>query len=677
MNATAQNTTAKEFSVHPALIHSLILRQASGAPKALLELVMNSVDAGSTRIDIELTENGYVIADNGKGFKDKAQITDFFGTFGFPHSENDAFYGRFRLGRAQSFGISRSKWYSKDFCMAVDLKVDLDMDDKEAPLGYEVTEGHPFYQGCKIVGEFYNPQNIGSVLDFHKASLGERPEEMPIIPALIKMIRYLPCEVFINGEKVNLNAEECAVSHQTKTANFILTESKDGVVNVYNKGVYAYQIPSRYFSGDVVSIEALDLNIARNEAKYTCKIAKSIKSKLGALDRAMEHKEDDKPKEKPIKSLTGFIDSTWEMMLGMKPLNAESLLLDLKRKVIVCANDQKTSFYQVAKDIASQSHRIKTNDFEVVLFDSANLGNQEFDLDVMSVISGFIPKEMLPSKEIMDRLDYQVQTFPSHCYPSALDKKNIENVNYVKFHCFDFSSEDSYLEKCSKLLAFLISVCYALYYLDDQQDFSFAPFYVTSQGSYPSNFRLLGEHKLTVLELSDLPAEQLKTKIENQSDVDVKLNDFEKMVMAALSRSNSYPVLGRTRNLYVVKTNQVGLLAYTDGCSYINFNHEYLKNCINQGNFEGLMTTFIHEMSHGGKSLGVADHGATFFNEYMHAFAKVFHTMMISFYDELGSRIEKRVNSRGIDWLKQYNVPMAVVQKIGINRMNNKIRAFG
>lgn len=679
MNGTVRNTTAKEFSVHPALIYSLITKQASGAPKALLELVMNSVDAGSTRIDIELSPKGYVIADNGKGFENRKKITDFFGTLGFPHDDDDgAFYGRFRLGRAQSFGISRSKWYSKDFCMEVDLKVDLDMDDKNVPLGYKVTDDHPFYQGCKIVGEFYNQQNVGSVSDFYKTSAGERPEEMPIIPALIKMIRYLPCDVFINGEKANISTDESAVSHQTKMATFILTETPNGVVNVYNKGVYAYQIQTKYFEGDVVSIEDLDLNIARNEAKNTCKVAKSIKSKLSALDRAIETEDDHKPTRERVVDPLGFMDKTWEMMLGMQELNAESLHIDLKRKVIVCANDQKTSLQQIAKDLSSQYHLIKNNDFEVVLFDADDL-NLAIDLDVMNVFGGFIPKSMFPSKEIMDRLDYQVQTLPHYCRSGSgglLSKLSHEYPDYLKFHCFDFSENDSYVDKCGKLLAVLISVCYAFdHYESDRISFSFRPF---SENMSRCVFKPLGDYVLKTVQFSDLPVHEIKHKVLNLADHDVKLNSFEKMVAQAISadRCSGYK-MGPPRDVHVVKMINDNVLAYTDGRSYINFNYNYFQRCILKGDFEDLMTTFIHEMCHNSKSLNKAAHGATFYAEYMENFAKHFNIMMISFYDELGSRIERRVESVGVEWIKECNVPMETIQKIGIHRMNNKIRAFG
>lgn len=85
--------TKKEFGVHPAIIYSIIAKQASGLPKAMLELAMNSVDANATKIDITIDQNGFTFADNGKGFKDAEEVESYFGTFGTPHEESDAVYG--------------------------------------------------------------------------------------------------------------------------------------------------------------------------------------------------------------------------------------------------------------------------------------------------------------------------------------------------------------------------------------------------------------------------------------------------------------------------------------------------------------------------------------------------------------------------------------------------------
>lgn len=680
MTNKSNRSTAKEFSVHPALIYSLITKQASGAPKALLELVMNSVDAGATRIDVTLDKTGYVIADNGKGFKNKEEVTAFFGTFGTPHAEGDAFYGRFRLGRAQSFGISKTKWFSKDFCMAVDLKVDLEMDDKEAPLGYAVSEGHEFYQGCKIVGEFYNPQNVGSVADFFRASVGERPEEMPIIPALIKMIRYIPCDVYINGEKVNASIEESPVSHATDTAHFILSKNEGtNIINIYNKGVYAYQLPSEYYSGDVVSIDTLDLNIARNEAKHNCPIAKKIKNKIKAIDIAVDNASmKKKDVNERIVDNKGYIDGVWEVFLGMKAFDKDAVDNLIQRKVIKLANDKKMSFKQIAtlfNKTRPMFEGDKVNQF--VVYDFQKLTQDQNQLDLMSLENGFIPVELFPSEDVLKKLNYEVTVLIEFCRENYVNEGQIKPTDkayadYKKFHCFDFSQAETTMDKYRLLIGLFMSFFYAI---EGMYKFDGKLFYqMYKENYYSGGIKPLRELAFDLVDINDIPSAELSTRVDNLVQHNVQLNDIEKMVLSALSSNVEVNRLGRGRKLFVVSTDSQ-VLAYTDGKSSISFNHSFLQKCIEQGDFEELVLTLIHEMCHNSKSLGKASHGATFYAEFVAQTSKCFMGIMVEFYDWLGQKIEKRVDSKGVDWLSE-QVPVDVLRKIAKHRLNNKVRAF-
>ncbi len=79
----------------------VIERQAGTVAKSALEAVMNSIDAGATRIEVELTPKRLVIRDNGKGFKSEKEIDDYFAVFGQPHELDgdgrsvDAKYGTY------------------------------------------------------------------------------------------------------------------------------------------------------------------------------------------------------------------------------------------------------------------------------------------------------------------------------------------------------------------------------------------------------------------------------------------------------------------------------------------------------------------------------------------------------------------------------------------------------
>src|ERR1700733_14420898 len=67
-----------EFSVDKDIIHSLISRQAGTLAKALLEAIMNAIDAGSTRVAVRLGATGFSVSDDGRGFRSKQEIENWF-----------------------------------------------------------------------------------------------------------------------------------------------------------------------------------------------------------------------------------------------------------------------------------------------------------------------------------------------------------------------------------------------------------------------------------------------------------------------------------------------------------------------------------------------------------------------------------------------------------------------
>jgi hypothetical protein len=112
----------RQLTVHPAILYSIIKSQAGSLSKALLEAVMNAVDAGATKCSIKLDSSSFEVKDNGKGFSSRQEILDFFETFGTPHTEGDARYGKFRMGRGQMFSFGINTWQTGHFTMVVDIK---------------------------------------------------------------------------------------------------------------------------------------------------------------------------------------------------------------------------------------------------------------------------------------------------------------------------------------------------------------------------------------------------------------------------------------------------------------------------------------------------------------------------------------------------------------------------
>lgn len=675
---TLNNTksSAKEFSVHPALIYSLITKQASGAPKALLELVMNCVDAGSSRIDVTITPQGYTIADNGKGFKDKEEITAFFGTFGTPHAASDAYYGRFRLGRAQSFGISKTKWYSKDFCMSVDLKVELNQDDKEVPLGYEVTTGHPFYDGCKIVGEFYEEQNVGKTSDFYQLSYSERPENLALIPALMKMIRYLPVDVYINGEKANVAIDANVPYSKSKNALYFLIEdsfhrnANESVVNVYNKGVYAYQIHSYYFGGDIVATDTIDLNIARNEAKFTCPINKEINRKLKALEKKIElasygDDEDEETYKVIVKSQEAFVEDVWETMLGLKPLNVEAFQEVLKKRAIVLANDSKVSFYNIYKAIKDNLELIDKKEMPFYLYEDANKIAGDLNKDFLSISKGVFPRTFFPSDALIDKLCFKVVA-----HRQLFLERILRDVDFNKKFEITFEKEDTKALKMQKLIQAMMNSVFTVmeYHPEDKRynDGWYTYYYHDASSIGKNPLKNINE----LMESDSKEFARFKSNLRKSA----KLNEFEKMILSALQKATHELLCYRTLSVECIQ--EKGVLGFTNGGSYIVFTEEYFKKSVMNGDFESLINTLIHEASHDSNSMQTHQHGAQFYSEFNKKFTKYFLKVCSKFYAHIGLRLEKRINTKGADSLKSLNISDVALKRIVAKRLGDKVRAF-
>lgn len=250
----AQREERRQFQIHPAIIKSIINEQAGSITKAFAELVMNAIDAEATRIDIEATADGkFKLIDNGKGFTSRQEIETFFETFGSPHVDGDAKYGRFRIGRGQIMSYARTVWRSGKFEMRVDLESDGEF------FGYDLIEHDDEVSGCTITGETYkedfcHPLNklLGSASYYSHSD------------SLEKMVRYVSIPVFVNGNQINELPELRKWSFEDDFAWYSF--ERDGVLQIYNLGVYVCNIEAKEFGvgGIIVSKKALSLNMARN-----------------------------------------------------------------------------------------------------------------------------------------------------------------------------------------------------------------------------------------------------------------------------------------------------------------------------------------------------------------------------------------------------------------------------
>jgi len=238
-----ESKTCKTFEMHKALIFSVMQKQAGTVAKALLELVMNSADAGSKRIDIAITREGFTASDEGRGFQSEKEIDEWFATFGTPHSEGDSTYGAFRMGRGQIMTFARTVWRTRTFQMNVDVR--------ERGLDFDLIRDLEDRPGCLIEGNWYTPMKA---VEF-KAAVRE----------LREMVEFAGILVTINGEVASKNPAELGWDRVTDDA-YIRFEQQGGL-RVYNLGVLVRSYPGHQHGacGVVVSRKQLKVNFARNE----------------------------------------------------------------------------------------------------------------------------------------------------------------------------------------------------------------------------------------------------------------------------------------------------------------------------------------------------------------------------------------------------------------------------
>lgn len=246
----------RKFRMHSKLLFDVILRQAGSLSKAVLEAVMNSVDAKAKQCVISVTEDKVIIDDNGVGFKSQTEIENWFEEFGRPHDENEQkVYGRFRMGRGQLFAYGVNVWKTNRFQMSVDVK--------HNGLDYELRALKPSAPGCHIEMTLYE-RLLPS--DIHQ-----------IVQTLKVWCKYAPIDIVLNGTKINCRPEKESWSYEIDEAYIRLDDSAQ--MRIYNQGVLVLEFPKNRFGsgGAIVTKKELEVNFARNDIQSSCPVWRKIR----------------------------------------------------------------------------------------------------------------------------------------------------------------------------------------------------------------------------------------------------------------------------------------------------------------------------------------------------------------------------------------------------------------
>lgn len=252
------------FEVDANIIQSLIHEQAGSLRKALAELVMNSVDAGATRVDLTITHDGFTVADDGRGLGSQAEIRQYFGRFGAAHQKGDARFGRFRVGRGQIMSYARTCWRSG----VHELRVDVGGNNGSAAT-YSLATHVDEQPGCIITGQFYRPMSLVE-FNYYFSHCG----------GYFGDIQFIDIPVFLNGIQVNTPPSTVTWDYEDDFAWYRF-DDKAGL-RIFNLGVFVMDgdRAKAGTGGDIVSKRALKLNMARNAIVSPCPVWCAIHEQL-------------------------------------------------------------------------------------------------------------------------------------------------------------------------------------------------------------------------------------------------------------------------------------------------------------------------------------------------------------------------------------------------------------
>ena len=262
----------RSFSVHTNLIWELIFKQHHSVTSALQELIQNAYDAKAGNVWLTVSSDGFECIDDGNGFANKAEITEWFEVFGAPRdSESDFKFGRFRMGRGQIMGLASTEWRSAEFQMSVDAK--------NKGLDYILHHGLPLKKGCTITGTWYNK------IDLEKKKWNDETELDNLISSLSNSVRYIfSMNVFLNGQLISTRAEDINWTIETDDFYFLrkneIHYSGRQSVSIYNLGIFIDRFEGMRDNGVVVTKKHLKLNITRSKVQPDCPIFNAIRERL-------------------------------------------------------------------------------------------------------------------------------------------------------------------------------------------------------------------------------------------------------------------------------------------------------------------------------------------------------------------------------------------------------------
>lgn len=345
-----QQSQTSTFVVAPNIIYSLIKAQAGSLAKAVLECIMNSVDAGATNVYIDYDDSNIKIKDNGKGFETLTEIKECFNVFGFDHSEQERVYGQFGIGRAQMWNFCSTVWRTNSFSMDVDIK--------NKGLDYEIKENLPIEKGLVISGVFYEKKSTTDLNYFQIE--------------LTALAKFAQANIYLNGKVINKDPSKHKWSHETEEAWIDIKEHGD--LTVYNLGVKVKSFPCSFLGcgGTIVTKPnvRLSLNMARNDIIVSdCTVWKKLSKDIQKLSNSVLGKQT----QNKTLSTDKIKNIITQMLSGEYDINYKSFC---EVKMIPTIQNRKISLYDMISKMGERKFSVgKKGD---IILEKAHISNSVF-----------------------------------------------------------------------------------------------------------------------------------------------------------------------------------------------------------------------------------------------------------------------------------------------------------
>ena len=149
-------TATNNLKMNRKLFLDVIKRQAGTLEKAVLEGIMNSVEAGASQVNVKFNVDDnkkafLFINDDGRGIQTEEELIHHFETFGTPHEESEnKIYAQFRMGRGQMFAFGH---FGFNIWTTVSFKIEVDINNMG--LKYNLYKKQPYVDGCNIAIKLY------------------------------------------------------------------------------------------------------------------------------------------------------------------------------------------------------------------------------------------------------------------------------------------------------------------------------------------------------------------------------------------------------------------------------------------------------------------------------------------------------------------------------------------